>query len=63
VLESAQLLNGDTVGMFLGDLGADVVKVEVPPRGDYLRCFLGQLKPGHSIPHLQVNKNKRSPWI
>ena len=60
VLESAQLLNGDTVGMFLGDLGADVIKVEVPPRGDYLRYFLGQLEPGYSIPHLQVNKNKRS---
>jgi crotonobetainyl-CoA:carnitine CoA-transferase CaiB-like acyl-CoA transferase len=60
VIESAQLLNGDTVGMFLGDLGADVVKVEVPPRGDYLRYFLGQLVPGYSIPHLQVNKNKRS---
>ena len=60
VMESAQLLNGDTVGMFLGDLGADVVKVEAPPRGDYLRYFLGQLVPGYSIPHLQVNKNKRS---
>ncbi len=60
VLESAQLLNGDTVGMFLGDLGADVVKIEAPPRGDYLRYFLGQLAPGYSVPHLQVNKNKRS---
>ena len=60
VVESAQLLNGDTVGMFLGDLGADVVKIEAPPRGDYLRYFLGQLAPGYSVPHLQVNKNKRS---
>lgn len=60
VLESAQLLNGDTLGMFLGDLGADVVKIEAPPRGDYLRYFLGQIVPGYSLPHLQVNKNKRS---
>ena len=60
VLESAQLLNGDTVGMFLGDMGADVIKVEAPPLGDYLRYFLGQLEPGWSVPHLQVNKNKRS---
>jgi 3D-(3,5/4)-trihydroxycyclohexane-1,2-dione acylhydrolase (decyclizing) len=27
VVESAVLLNGDTVGMLLGDLGADVIKV------------------------------------
>ncbi|MDT3441897.1 CaiB/BaiF CoA-transferase family protein [Pseudofrankia sp. BMG5.37] len=60
VLESAQLLNGGTLGMFLGDLGADVVKIEAPPNGDYLRHFLGQIAPGYSVPHLQVNKNKRS---
>jgi crotonobetainyl-CoA:carnitine CoA-transferase CaiB-like acyl-CoA transferase len=60
VVESAVLLNGDTVGMLLGDLGADVVKVEAPPLGDYLRYFLGQIVPGVSVPHAQVNKNKRS---
>src|SRR3954453_21191401 len=60
VVESAVLLNGDTVGMLLGDLGADVVKVEAPPLGDYLRYFLGQIAPGVSVPHAQVNKNKRS---
>src|SRR5215208_4208308 len=60
VVESAVLLNGDTVGMLLGDLGADVVKVESPPGGDYLRYFLGQLTPGVSVAHAQVNKNKRS---
>jgi formyl-CoA transferase len=54
------LLNGDTVGMLLGDLGADVIKVETPPAGDYLRYFLGQLTPGVSVAHAQVNKNKRS---
>lgn len=60
VVESAVLLNGDTVGMLLGDLGADIIKVESPPAGDYLRYFLGQLKPGVSVAHAQVNKNKRS---
>lgn len=60
VLESAVLLNGDTVGMLLGDLGADVIKVESPPVGDYLRYFLGQIVPGVSVAHAQVNKNKRS---
>ncbi|MFL6090150.1 MAG: CaiB/BaiF CoA transferase family protein [Aeromicrobium sp.] len=60
VLELAVLLNGDTVGMHLGDLGADVIKVESPPHGDYLRYFLGQVVPGVSVAHAQVNRNKRS---
>ena len=60
VLESAVLLNGDTLGMLLGDLGADVIKVETPPAGDYLRDILGQMEPRHSPAHLQANKNKRS---
>jgi crotonobetainyl-CoA:carnitine CoA-transferase CaiB-like acyl-CoA transferase len=60
VLESALLLNGDTLGMHLADLGADVVKVESPRGGDYLRDILGQITPHHSPAHLQVNKNKRS---
>jgi crotonobetainyl-CoA:carnitine CoA-transferase CaiB-like acyl-CoA transferase len=60
VLESAVLLNGDTLGMYLADLGADVIKVESPQGGDYLRDILGQVVPHHSPAHLQVNKNKRS---
>ena len=60
VIESAVLLNGDTLGMLLGDLGAEVIKVEAPPAGDYLRDILGQIEPRHSPAHLQVNKNKRS---
>jgi crotonobetainyl-CoA:carnitine CoA-transferase CaiB-like acyl-CoA transferase len=60
VLESAQLFNGDTLGVLLADLGADVIKVESPFRGDYLRDFLGQVTPHNSPAHLQVNKNKRS---
>ena len=60
VIESAALYNGDSLGMLLGDMGADVIKVESPFRGDYLRDFLGQITPHHSPAHLQVNKNKRS---
>jgi crotonobetainyl-CoA:carnitine CoA-transferase CaiB-like acyl-CoA transferase len=60
VLESAQLFNGDTLGAILGDLGADVIKIESPFRGDYLRDFLGQVTPHNSPAHMQVNKNKRS---
>lgn len=60
VLESASLLNGDRLGALLGDLGADVIKVERPPIGDYIRYFMGQITPGNSPLHVAVNKNKRS---
>jgi crotonobetainyl-CoA:carnitine CoA-transferase CaiB-like acyl-CoA transferase len=60
VIEAAVLLNGDALGMYLGDQGADVIKVEAPPRGDYLRDMHGQIKPRYSVTHLQCNKNKRS---
>ena len=63
VVECAVLFNGDSLGMLLADLGADVIKVEGPPHGDYLRDMLGQIVPHHSPAHLQVNKNKRSVTV
>ena len=55
VVESSMLLNGATTGMMLCDLGAEVIKVESPFLGDYLRA-----QPAHPIHmHLQVNKGKR----
>ena len=63
VLECALLLNGGQVGMFLADLGADVIKIEDPVRGDYLRDIMGQVAPRESPAHLQVNKNKKSVAI
>ena len=63
VIEVAQLMTGDFTGQLLADEGADVVKFESPWRGDYLRDFLGQMKPhtrGHGPMHLALNRNKRS---
>jgi crotonobetainyl-CoA:carnitine CoA-transferase CaiB-like acyl-CoA transferase len=59
VIECATLLNGDTVGMLLGDLGADVIKVESLV-GDYVRDAGDVIVPRHSPSHLEVNRNKRS---
>jgi crotonobetainyl-CoA:carnitine CoA-transferase CaiB-like acyl-CoA transferase len=59
VLEMAMFL-GDQVGMLLGDLGADVIKVERPGHGDHLRDSLGQVAEHYSPAHVQVNRNKRS---
>ncbi|MGE0881112.1 MAG: CaiB/BaiF CoA transferase family protein [Acidimicrobiia bacterium] len=66
VIESAQLFTGDFAGQLLADEGADVVKFESPFRGDYLRDFLGQMKPhtrGHSPLHMILNRNKRSAAV
>ncbi|MET0984968.1 MAG: CaiB/BaiF CoA-transferase family protein [Steroidobacteraceae bacterium] len=60
VLELAVLINGDNVGMLLADLGADVIKVEAPPVGDYIREFLGLVKPHYSLNALHLLKGKRS---
>jgi crotonobetainyl-CoA:carnitine CoA-transferase CaiB-like acyl-CoA transferase len=60
VIECGALFNGDRLGQLLGDLGADVIKVETPGVGDYLRDFAPQFGPRQNPAHLQVNKNKRS---
>lgn len=60
VVEFGQLLAGPYVGTLLGDFGADVVKVEAPPKGDALRDW-GRLRHrGHSLWWSVVGRNKRS---
>jgi crotonobetainyl-CoA:carnitine CoA-transferase CaiB-like acyl-CoA transferase len=63
VIEFGVLLNGDHLGMLMSDLGAEVLKVEEPSKGDYLRDMLGIITPHHSPAHMQVNKNKKSVTI
>src|SRR4051812_44540326 len=53
------LLEPGSVGMILGELGADVIKVE-PPGGDYVRTLGWPFVDGISILHWHVNKGKRS---
>lgn len=60
VVEFAALTSGDYLGMLLADMGADVIKVESPDRGDYVRDILGQIAPHRSPSHEQFNRNKRS---
>jgi crotonobetainyl-CoA:carnitine CoA-transferase CaiB-like acyl-CoA transferase len=57
VLEHGTFITGPAASMLLADLGADVVKVELPGTGDPFRAFQG----GLYSPHYQtVNRNKRS---
>jgi crotonobetainyl-CoA:carnitine CoA-transferase CaiB-like acyl-CoA transferase len=68
VIELARVLAGPWAAQTLADLGADVIKVEHPARGDdtrawgppYLEPPDGQGSPGESAYYLCTNRNKRS---
>ena len=59
VLDLTRLLPGPFCSMVLADYGADVLKIEVPGEGDYLRSWT-PLVEGISAFFLAVNRNKRS---
>ncbi|HUH02240.1 MAG TPA: CoA transferase [Kofleriaceae bacterium] len=59
VLDLSRLLPGPFLTMALGDLGADVVKVEAPGVGDYMRQ-MPAAKKDLGGRYLAVNRNKRS---
>jgi crotonobetainyl-CoA:carnitine CoA-transferase CaiB-like acyl-CoA transferase len=59
VLDLSRLLPGPFCSMLLADLGADVVKVEEPNRGDYIRWWPPKLGPNSGF-HVVLNRNKRS---
>ena len=67
VLDVSRALAGPYCAMMLGDFGADVIKVELPDRGDESRSwgppFVGkpyQSYPGESAYFMAINRNKRS---
>jgi crotonobetainyl-CoA:carnitine CoA-transferase CaiB-like acyl-CoA transferase len=59
VLDLSTNLAGPFAAMILGDLGADVVKVERPPAGDDTRS-LPPHRDGEATVFQSVNRNKRS---
>jgi crotonobetainyl-CoA:carnitine CoA-transferase CaiB-like acyl-CoA transferase len=59
VIESS-LLEPASLGALLADLGADVVKVEPPGEGDYVRRMAWPIIDGISILHWHCNRGKRS---
>ena len=59
VLDLTRLLPGGYATLLLADLGAVVVKVEEPGRGDYLR-WIPPLVDGQSAGHRALNRGKRS---
>src|SRR5690349_22217328 len=59
VLDLSRLLPGPYLTMILADMGADVVKIEDPRVGDYLRAF-PPAKGGVAGRFLAINRGKRS---
>ncbi|MEE9179250.1 MAG: CoA transferase, partial [Vicinamibacteria bacterium] len=62
VLDLSRILAGPYCTMVLGDLGAEVLKVE-PPNGDDSRSWGPPFVEGESAYFLAVNRNKRSICI
>ena len=62
VIDATQMLAGPIAGTRLGDLGADVIKVEAPINGEFNRTrgFDDQQSNGEMTTFLAVNRNKRS---
>lgn len=60
VLDLTRVVAGPYCSMFLGDLGADVVKVEQPGSGDDTRGWGPPFTGGESAYYLCINRNKRS---
>ncbi|MGP1614503.1 MAG: CoA transferase, partial [Pollutimonas bauzanensis] len=64
VLDVSQVMAGPFCCMLLGDMGADVIKIEPPGTGDQTRAAMGfRLKGADSGGFLALNRNKRSVEI
>jgi crotonobetainyl-CoA:carnitine CoA-transferase CaiB-like acyl-CoA transferase len=62
VVDASQMLAGPIAGMRLGDLGADVIKLETPVGGEWTRThpFANAEIAGETTALLGLNRNKRS---
>ena len=61
VIDLTRVLAGPYCTMMLGDLGADIIKIEVPGKGDDTRHWGPPFtKGGESAYYLSANRNKRS---
>jgi crotonobetainyl-CoA:carnitine CoA-transferase CaiB-like acyl-CoA transferase len=60
ILDLSRVLAGPYATMVLGDLGADVLKVEHPERGDDTRHWGPPFAGDESAYFLSINRNKRS---
>jgi crotonobetainyl-CoA:carnitine CoA-transferase CaiB-like acyl-CoA transferase len=60
VLDLSRVLAGPFATMMLGDLGAEIIKVEMPGTGDDTRQWGPPFVEGESAYFLSINRNKKS---
>jgi crotonobetainyl-CoA:carnitine CoA-transferase CaiB-like acyl-CoA transferase len=60
VLDLTRVLAGPFCTMILADMGAEVIKIEQPGRGDDTREFGPPFQKGESAYFLSINRNKKS---
>ena len=60
VLDLTRMLAGPYTAMMLGDLGAEVIKIEDPRGGDEIRRMGPPFVAGESAYFLSINRNKKS---
>lgn len=60
VIELGTLIAGPFCGQLLGDLGAEVIKVEPPEQGDPMRCWGREVAQGQSLWWPVLARNKKA---
>jgi len=69
IVDLSQLIAGPAAGAYLADLGAEVLKIEMPGKGDMMRGFKTILGVQTGLPHGRqafveyFNRNKKSVTI
>ncbi len=59
IIDLTHAQSGPVASQMLADLGADVIKIEIPPAGDFFRAIDDTVQ-GASSYYLALNRNKRS---
>ncbi|MBW1819776.1 MAG: CoA transferase, partial [Deltaproteobacteria bacterium] len=60
IIDFTHVLAGPFTTMLLGDLGAEIIKIEIPGRGDSTRQSGPPFKNGESAYFIAHNRNKKS---